>query len=271
MRLLRDKKIICLFSCVILVLLLSSKIPTFARFKNRISSSSNVWNGMVASRYKSGNGTANNPYIISNCEELAYFSSQLENNNYEDAYFKITNNLRINEGIFKYENDLVEYIVSGTTYYVNDNKYYDNSDFLGDPIGEINVFPSLDGFKGVLDGDYHTIYGYYGSNGLFSDLSGEITSLYIENAFIKGTGNLGILSNSIVSGSLTNVLVDGYIVGDEFNSQVNNISSLLGDYTQIGHDVIGGISPYSEDSTFANCVSKVSISGGFISGGLFGY
>ena len=271
MRLLRDKKIICLFSCVILILLLSSKIPTFARFKNRVSSSSNVWNGMVASRYKSGNGTANNPYIISNCEELAYFSSQLENNNYEDVYFKITNNLRINEGIFKYENDLVEYIVSGTTYYVNDNKYYDNSDFLGEPIGDINVFPSLDGFSGVLDGDYHTIYGYYGSNGLFSDLSGEITSLYIENAFVQGTGNLGILSNSIVSGSLTNVLVDGYIVGDEFNSQVNNISSLFGDYTQIGHDVIGGISPYSEDSTFANCVSKVSISGGFISGGLFGY
>ena len=271
MRLLRDKKIICLFSFVILILLLSSKIPAFARFKNRVSSSSNVWNGMVASRYKSGNGTSNNPYIISNCEELAYFSSQLENNNYEGVYFKISNNLRINEGIFKYENDLIEYIVSGTTYYIDGDKYYDNSDFLGEPVGEINIFPSLDGFSGVLDGDYHTIYGYYGSNGLFSDLSGEITSLYIENAFVQGSGNLGILADSIVDGSLTNVLVDGYIIGDDFNSQVNNISSLLGDYTQFGYDVIGGISSYSEDSSFVNCVSKVSIYGGVLTGGLFGY
>ena len=112
----RDKKLYIIFA-LIFILLLSFALPTFARYKNRISSYSNVWNGNVASHYKSGDGTSNSPYIISNGEELAYFSSQLENNNYEGVYFKLSNDILLNECIFKYENDLVEYVIGNNTYY----------------------------------------------------------------------------------------------------------------------------------------------------------
>ena len=271
MKLSKNNKIIYLVFVVIFILLLSFKLPTFARFKNRTSSYSNVWSGNVASKYKSGNGTESNPYVISSGEELAYFSSQLENNDYEGVYFKLSNDIMLNEGSFKYENDLIEYSIGGNTYYINDNKYYDNSDYLGDPIGSINIFPNLSNFKGVIDGDYHTIYGYFSDSSLFSELNGEISSLYIENAFVKGNDNLGILANSIIDGSVTNVMVDGYIVSDDFNLVVSDISNVLSDYDNLEYSVLGGITAYSDNSTFINCVSKINIFGGFLSGGIIGY
>lgn len=265
----RDKKLYIIFA-LIFILLLSFALPTFARYKNRISSYSNVWSGNIATHYKSGDGTNNSPYIISNGEELAYFSSQLENNNYEGVYFKLSNDILLNEGIFKYENDLVEYVIGNNTYYVNGNDYYDNDQFTGEPIGSINVFPSLEGFEGNFDGDSHTIFGYYNTDSLFKSLSGNISSLYIENAFVNGS-NLGILSDKIIVGSVRDILIDGIILDSEFNDTVNNITDLLGDYENLSYSVNGGITAYSSGTSYLNCISKVKIYGGFLSGGLIGY
>lgn len=271
MELSKNKRIIYLILGMIFVLLLTFNLPTFARFKNRTTSYSNVWSGMVATHYKSGNGTVDNPYIISNCEELAYFSSQLENNNYEGVYFKLSNDLLINNGIFKYEDNLIKYVVNDTTYYVSGDKYYDNSDYLGEPIGDINVFPSLSNFEGILDGDYHTIYGYYGDNALFSDLSGEVTSLYFENALVSGTGNLSIFADNIVGASVSNIMIDGIIIGNTFNSNINDVMNYLSVYEDITDGVIGGVASYSDDSILINVISKADIYGGVLSGGIVGY
>ena len=266
-RLNKNEKIVLVVLFMLFVLLLLFKSPALARFKNRSLSSSNVWSGEVATKYKSGNGTSDNPYIISNGEELAYFSSMLENNNYEGKYFKLINNIRINEGVFKYEDDKVKYILNDTTYFVNGSSYYDNDEFLGEPVGSLNMFPSLNNFKGYFDGDSHVIYGlYFDSNdvGLFTNLSGEVDSLYISNALISGN-NSGILSNNITSGSVSNVMVDGYILSDIYTG----VDSVL-DFNDT-HTVSGGISAYSSDSTFINCINKANIYGSFVSGGLVGY
>lgn len=266
-RLNKNEKIVLIVLFILFVLLLLFKSPALARFKNRSLSSSNVWSGEVATKYKSGNGTIDNPYIISNGEELAYFSSMLENNNYEGKYFKLINNIRINEGVFKYEDDKIEYVLNDTTYYVNGSSYYDNDEFIGDAVGSLNMFPSLNNFKGYFDGDSHVIYGlYFDSNdaGLFTNLSGEIDSLYISNSLIVGN-NSGILSNNITSGSVSNVMVDGYILSDIYTG----VDSVL-DFNDT-HTVSGGISAYSSDSTFINCINKAWIYGSFVSGGLVGY
>ena len=266
-RLNKNEKIVLIVLFILFVLLLLFKSPALARFKNRSLSSSNVWSGEVATKYKSGNGTIDNPYIISNGEELAYFSSMLENNNYEGKYFKLINNIRINEGVFKYEDDKIEYVLNDTTYYVNGSSYYDNDEFIGEPVGTLNVFPSLNNFKGYFDGDSHIIYGLYldsDDTGLFTNLSGEIDSLYISNALISGN-NSGILSNNITSGSVSNVMVDGYILSDIYTGS----DSVL-DFDET-HTVSGGISAYSSDSTFINCINKAWIYGSFVSGGLVGY
>ena len=100
-----------------------------------------VWDGSVASSYKEGDGSVNNPFIISNAAELAYFSLELETNNYANTYFKLTNNIILNEGIFKYDlENGIQYILNNQTYYVDpySNKYYDNINREGIEIGTIN-------------------------------------------------------------------------------------------------------------------------------------
>lgn len=272
MKLSKNKKIIYSVLIVVVILLLSYKIPTLARFKNRGLSSSNVWSGMVATKYRSGTGTSNDPYIISNGDELAFFSSQLENNNYEDTYFKITKNILLNEGMLKYENDKILYVIGNDTYYVNGTSYYDNADFTGEAIGTINVLNSLDNFKGTLDGDYHAIYGYYNTDALFTNLNGTITSLYIENALVNSSDSNGILADTITSSSITDVVIDGYLISNPYvpSEPINNVE-YLSNYDEFEDIILGGFGYYAEDSTLINCISKVNINGGFIAGGILGY
>ena len=97
-RLNKINKIILIVLSIVFILLLLFISPALARFRNRSISFDAVWSGNVATSYRSGNGTIDNPYIIANGEELAYFSSQLENNDYENSYFKITNHIKLNEG-----------------------------------------------------------------------------------------------------------------------------------------------------------------------------
>lgn len=271
-RLSKNKKILYLFFVMVFVLLLSFKLPTLARFKNRSASSSNVWSGLVATQYKSGTGTLNDPYIISNGEELAYFSSQLENNNYEGSYFKLSNNILLNAGVFKYEDDVLKYVIDGNTYFVDGNNYYATSDFSGEAVGSINSFTSLDNFSGVFDGDYHVIYGLYIDDidaSLFTDLSGEVTSLYVENAFVKGSNSAAILANSVNGGNISNVLVDGYVLNsDLFNDEISDISTFL---DNDDYSISAGIAAYVNNSTLTNCINKADVVGGFLSGGVVGY
>src|SRR5574344_2616613 len=90
---------------VILIMLfglaLSFGIPTLARFKNRTTLNNiAVWDGSIATGYKSGSGTEEDPYVISNGSQLAYLSEQLKTNNYENTYFKLEKDIVLNNGIF---------------------------------------------------------------------------------------------------------------------------------------------------------------------------
>ena len=82
-----------------LILLVSIGVPTLSRYKNRNTIiNAPVWDGSVASSYRKGNGTENNPYIISNGSELAYFATQLLNQDYSNTYFALSNDIILNCG-----------------------------------------------------------------------------------------------------------------------------------------------------------------------------
>ena len=155
----------CLILILTFFLLLVISIPSFAKFKNRVTLYDQpIWDGMIATSYKSGNGTEANPYIISNGSELAYFSEQLKNTNYENTYFELSNDIVLNGGVFDYnETDGLTYILNNTKYYVNEytNDYYDNSNREGNPVGSINTFSSFSNFKGNFNGNSYIIYGSY--------------------------------------------------------------------------------------------------------------
>lgn len=215
------------------VLLLSIGIPTIARFKNRSTLITNpVWDGSIASSYRSGSGTEIDPYIISTGAELAYFYTQLLEHDYENTYFALKNDVVLNGGIFKYDIDNgIQYILNDQTYYVDHytNKYYDNVERTGTEVGTINIFNPLNGFKGHFDGRSFRIYGLYMTTedntelALFTDLKGNIYDLYVENSIIYGGTITGGVAGTASNASLTNILYNGYVIGK--NSELTkNIS-----------------------------------------------
>ena len=120
--------------------------------------------------------------------ELAYFSAQLEENDYEGKYFKLSNDIMLNKGIFKYDPELklkLQYILDENTYYLDGytGKYYEDEIEFDEEIGLVNLFKSLNGFKGFFDGSSFTIYGLYVADedekelALFTNLEGEIHNL----------------------------------------------------------------------------------------------
>ena len=207
--------ILCMIFFVSLIVYVT--IPTLSSYKNRnLSQSITVWSGAVANSYRSGNGTLEDPYVIANGEELAYFASQLKTTSYEGEYFILSNNIVLNEGIFSYnKNDGIKY-------------KKDNVENIITPSIEndiINEFEHLNGFKGTFNGNYYSIYGLYiddyiedGQNALFTNLEGNIKNLYIENSIIyDGKITAGVASKSKNS-TITNVLYDGYVISSKENT-----------------------------------------------------
>ena len=207
---------------LVFILILSIMIPSLARYQNRTSINEiEVWDGNVATSYRKGTGTSTDPYIISNGNELAYFASMLKTEDYQNTYFELNNDIVLNDGIFSYDEEGIKYKISNTVFYVKEytNEIYDNQDYTGSKIKTINLFESLDNFKGYLNGNSYRIYGLYITNqneevGLFTNLSGNVSNLYVENAMIYG-GNVtaGIATDS-TNASLTNILYNGYVVSN---------------------------------------------------------
>ena len=207
---------------LVFILILSIMIPSLARYQNRTSINEiEVWDGNVATSYRKGTGTSTDPYIISNGNELAYFASMLKTEDYQDTYFELNNDIVLNDGIFSYDEEGIKYKINNTIFYIKEytNEVYDNKDYTGTKIKTINLFESLDNFKGYLNGNSYRIYGLYITNqnekvGLFTNLSGNVSNLYVENAMIYG-GNVtaGIATDS-TNASLTNILYNGYVVSN---------------------------------------------------------
>ena len=229
----RIPKVNYLIFIFVIIFALSIAIPTLARFQNRaIDTNIAVWDGSVASSYRSGSGTKDDPYVIASGSELAYFANMLESNDYSDTYFSLDNNIILNGGIFAYlEDSGIQYIVDENTYYVNDytSDYYTLPHGSGDKVGSINIIKSLNNFKGTLDGNSYTISGLYINStdseelGLFNNLEGTINNLYLTNSVVNGGYTTGLLAVNSNNAKINNVVVDGLIVGN--SSEFINIKS----------------------------------------------
>ncbi len=211
------------------VLMVSILVPTLANFINKDPKMTPaIWDGSMATDYKSGDGTKDDPYIISSGSELAYFKYKLDETDYSDTYFSISNNIFLNEGVLKYNSDTgIEYVLNETTYYVEyyTNKYYDNPEKNGPEIGTVNIFTPLKNFKGYLEGNLYTIYGLYLTDSssenlaLFDDLQGSIQNLFFKNILVYGGTNTAGLAISSDDLTVNNIVFDGYIVNKQ---QVTN-------------------------------------------------
>ncbi len=211
--------------CVAITLSLAFIIPTFARYKElKKLHDITEWDGNVAVSFKSGDGTQENPYIISNASEFAYFSQSLQNDDYEGKYVKLTNDIVINEGIFNSTDN--KYTYNNNEYYIYGINYYNNIEY-SDLVGTLNIIEPLNNFKGSFDGDFNTIFGLYlvGDNkALFTNLKGNLSNLYIENAYITdGYMQAGVVLNAVDS-NINNVVFDGSVIGKnrEYTEHIND-------------------------------------------------
>lgn len=218
----------------IFTILLIITIPTLANYKKSDSTVTiNIWDGSVASSFASGNGTLQNPYIISDGSELAFLASQLEVFDYKDTHFSLSANIVLNEGIIKYNDEEgIIYLLDDSTYYLKEytNKYYDNKQREGQEVGTINLFPTLENFKGYLDGNLNSIYGLYITDnkeelGLFTNLSGDVNNLYVKNSLVYGGVLTGGIASTTTNATLNNILFDGFVIGQ--NNATEKISTQI--------------------------------------------
>lgn len=268
----KTQKVTLILLVFAVILFASFSIPSLAKYKNRSTIIlSSVWDGSVANSYKSGDGTSINPYVISSAPELAYFSNQLSTNNYENTYFILENDIKLNDGTFRYdETDGITYILNNVTYYVDQytNKYYSDIEKLGQEVGTLNTFNSLDGFKGYFLGNSYTIYGLYITSNnaselaLFTNLEGNISDLYIENSLVYGGIYTSLLVSSITSSTINNVVVDGIVVGsnsDISRTDINDITNLT--YNLNNETVANNILLTNTFATIGSEILNTSITG----------
>ena len=61
------------------------------------ASENKVWQGVVGRSFESGTGTEDDPYIIANAEQLAYFASKSSSAFTNNKYFKLVNDISLND------------------------------------------------------------------------------------------------------------------------------------------------------------------------------
>ena len=229
------KKIKFILVLLVVVLAVTFSIPSLARYKNYINLEAmfnevETWDGSIASSYNSGTGTENDPYIISNASELAYFSKELKNTDYSGTYFKLSNNIILNDGVFGYDESNISYTLNDTVFYLDEytGNVYENSELDGNIISTINVFDQIENFKGYFDGDYHTIYGLYLTRdteelALFNNLGGSFENVYFKNSFVYGGSSTAVLANNVSFAEINNVSTEGIVVGtdDTYNEVID--------------------------------------------------
>lgn len=174
-----------------------------------------VWDGSIAKKFSGGDGTENNPYLISSPEELALM---LENFG-GGYYYLITCDLYLND-IFRSQWDNEWFCaksVEGTIYTYN------------------NRAGRTDTFKGFVDGGGYTVFGLYHS-GAFEETTihavafiptmgnGYIKNLKIDCVDIKASNNvatfIGMTSRDAYKGG--EVHIENCTVGENVNAKVTN-------------------------------------------------
>ena len=139
----KKKLILLLGVFVILSFLLLFFKDTFSE-----KTTSSIWDGKVASSFNRGNGTSDNPYIISNGGELAYFFKLINSNNsseYFNKYYEINNNINLNgkEFFFTSANKQFSGTINGGGYTISNfkiSKYYTNVEEM---TASFSLFSSL--------------------------------------------------------------------------------------------------------------------------------
>ena len=97
---LKNRKLLVVLVLLFFAINIFTIINTFTE-----KTTSTIWDGKVATKFKSGDGSAINPYVIDSGGELAYFFTLInsdDNSEYFNKFYEITNNIDLNGYDFSY-------------------------------------------------------------------------------------------------------------------------------------------------------------------------
>ncbi len=198
-----------------------------------------VWDGTAAKELQ-GEGTRDNPWIISCGQELEYLRLQTKKgNNYAGEFVQLSKDIYLNT--------------------VSDEEWSDEN------LPE-NLWEGIDGFSGTFDGNGYTIFGLCmkkdGENtGLFNTASVKnltcIKNLTLSHVYVSGSDNVGaFVGNGLWIYILNCSITDGIVKGSG-----NNVGGFIGKSGSAGW----------YGTTIKESSNYASISGKNYVGGFLGY
>ena len=217
------------------------------------------WADNAASAFDGGSGTEEDPYQIATAEQLAYLAVKANEGTLHTLgdYYILTNNIDLSA------HQWVP-IDRGTS---QESKYFDGYfNGNGKTITGLYVDESTDGYLA----------------GLFGLLTGQVTDLTIEDAYVKTAGensSAGILAGRISNSGtkVTNCHVSGTVESDVFAGGLTGYAS----YTEFescsakakvsatGNN-IGGFIGEGFAASFTDCAAEGSVTGSWCCGGFAG-
>lgn len=194
-----------------------------------------------------GEGTANDPYLILTASDLTAIATAVNGGNgMSGKYLYLMNDIDLNGS--------------------EDNQWT--------VIGNSSNY-----FRGTFEGANHKISGLYvkatdSFKGLFGYVSGSISNLSV-NGYVKGSGNVGGVCG-YNSGTIMNCSYSGSVSGDSYSGGIcgSNSGTLINSYNTAsvsGTYVLGGICG-DNSRTIINCYNTGSVNGSSHAvGGVIGY
>ena len=189
-----------------------------------------VWDGTVAEAFDGGDGTEANPYQIANGSQLAYLASISSPETTEGVYFILTADIKLND---------------------TSNWQTWSADYLPANVWSVIGTGASKYFKGVFDGNGHTISGAYSNrDGLYGGIFGRVVGATIKNLHVKDSFFYS-----------TKGVIGGIVGFAEENSIITNCSSSATILAKVsGTDArIGGIVGSLNESVVSYCYFSGSV------------
>ncbi len=209
--------------------------------------------------FASGVGSASDPYVIENIEQLEFFASSVNGgNSYSGQYILLAADIELNDAT---DSDWTKYASAWQ------------------PIGSMDT-----PFAGSFDGGGHTVSGVYVDGaayaGFFGYSCGDIRNFNIGTSYISGAAYAGGICAYSESGIIMNCTAAAQLSGGEQTQYMGgicgyNLSGAVIDCTNSGNirgvSSIGGICGYSRDTVY-NCFNSgnITATGNYV-GGICGW
>ncbi|MBQ9119082.1 MAG: hypothetical protein IJY09_03365 [Lachnospiraceae bacterium] len=197
-----------------------------------------IWSGERAAGFAGGDGSEENPYQISNGEELAYFGYVVDQACRQTMIFTDENG---NETESEYMNEAYAmyrdaYYVLTADIYLNDTTSYREWN-ANPPANRWGRYFMDEDMTVTFDGNGHTVYGLYGRSFLGTMGKGTIQNLNIKQYYVE---DIAVLCANVYGTTFRNCTISyGTLYCDDYSC--------------------AGIAYRAENATFEKCVHKGSV------------